>query len=279
MTTLATALHEIQAILQPYSETPRLDAQVLLAHILGKSRTWIVAHPEYELDLDQEELIKVALSRLIQDEALPYVLGHWEFFGLDFWVSPQTLIPRPETELLVEHAIRWLQSNPEQRVAADIGTGSGIIAISLAKNFPNLRMIATDISLSALQIARKNALWHGVESQISFVQTNLMAGLDQSFDLICANLPYIPTSILQSLPIYDREPILALDGGEDGLSIIRTLLRETTHYLYSGSLLLLEIEASLGKKSCQIANQYLPKAKIELKVDPAGRDRLLAIQT
>jgi release factor glutamine methyltransferase len=279
LTTLATNLNEIQAILQPHSETPRLDAQVLLAHILGKSRTWIVAHPEYELNLDQEELIQVALSRMIRNEALPYVLGHWEFFGLDFSVSPQTLIPRPETELLVEHAIHWLQSNPKQCVAVDIGTGSGIIAICLAKTFPNLRMIATDISLSALQIARKNALWHGVESQISFVQTDLVAGLDQSFDLICANLPYIPTSILQSLPIYDREPILALDGGEDGLSIIRALLREVIHYLHSGSLLLLEIEAGLGKKSFQIANQYLPKAKIELKVDLAGRDRLLAIQT
>ncbi len=181
------------------SETPELDAQVLLAHVLDKSRTWIAAHPEAHLTKSKLASIKKALSRLEAGEPLPYILGHWEFFGLDLEITPDVLIPRPETELLVERAIKWLNAAPERRTVADIGTGSGCISIAIAKNIPDVKVVATDISLPALEIAHRNVRKHGVENHIAFVQCDLLPShpyslpTDMHFDLICANLPYIPT--------------------------------------------------------------------------------------
>ncbi len=159
------------------------------------------------------------------------MLGHWEFFGLDFDITPDVLIPRPETELLVEKAIAWLQKFPAKRTIADIGTGSGAIAISIAVNIPNARILATDISSKALQVAQQNAIKHGVNGTIEFMECDLLpdqskiVSRQSSINLLCANLPYIPTQTLRNLTIYKREPTLALDGGEDGLDLFRKLLK------------------------------------------------------
>jgi release factor glutamine methyltransferase len=265
------------------SDTPALDASVLLAHILGKPRTWVIAHPELALTTGQQEQLNDSLARLERGESFPYVLGHWEFFGLDFEITPDVLIPRPETELLVEKAMAWLQESRVRRTVADVGTGSGAIAVAIAANMPDVRVLATDISLPALEVARKNAVKVDVSSQIDFVQCDLLPGHSASlpteshFDLICANLPYVPTQTLRSLRLYGREPMLALDGGEDGLAVIRRLLDIGPEWLAPNGMMLLEIEATRGIQALNLACDRFSEATIHLHQDLAGRDRLLEI--
>jgi release factor glutamine methyltransferase len=270
--------------LLPHSDTPQLDAQVLLAHIFDKPRTWILAHPDSSLNVKQSGKLEGLLDQLEQGEPLPYVLGHWEFFGLDFDLTTDVLIPRPETELLVERAIKWLQASTERRTVADIGTGSGCIAISFAMNVPDIRVLATDISFLALKVARRNAYKFDVARQIDFLQCDLLPdhidslSSDMHFDLICANLPYIPTEELKSLPIYSREPTIALDGGPDGLEPFRKIFKLVPDWMASGGRVLLEIEATRGMAVLSLAYDAFASASIHLHQDLAGRDRLLEIQ-
>src|SRR5512135_542537 len=221
------------ARLLPLSDTPQLDAQVLLAHIFEKPRTWLLAHTSASPDVKSAARLEKLIRRLENGEPLPYVLGHWEFFGLDFRLTPDVLIPRPETELLVESAIAWLRASPaegpEEQMIADIGTGSGCIAVSLARNVPNIHVLATDISQAAIKVARSNAKRLKVLPQIDFLTCDMLPehgkslGAARPFNLVCANLPYIPTGKLHSLPVFKREPTVALDGGPDGLDPFRKL--------------------------------------------------------
>jgi len=272
------ALKETRQRLNHTSDTPGLDTQVLLAHVLQKSRAWVLTHPEFELTLEQSRELEEGVERLVSGEPLPYLLGHWEFFGLDFTVTHDVLIPRPETELLVETALKWLERNPARRRAADVGAGSGCIAVSLAVHAPALHIVATDISGAALQVARRNAIKHQADARISFVQCDLLPQNDQRFDLICANLPYIPTETLKKLSVYQSEPSLALEGGPQGLTLIRRLLQSAVDRLAGGGMLLLEIEASQRESAAAEARANLPSASIELLSDLAGRDRLLKIE-
>jgi release factor glutamine methyltransferase len=260
------------------SETASLDAQVLLAHGMGKPRAWILAHPEANLSLDQERSLEDALRRLEDGEPLPYVLGHWEFYGLDFVVTPATLIPRPETELMVEEALYWLRGRPGRHWALEVGTGSGCISIALAVNAPGLGILASDISLDALQIAGRNARQHGVAQRLLYVQADLIPPTHRHFDLICANLPYIPTDQLKLLPVSQQEPWQALDGGPDGLDAIRRILQAVPPRLAPDGLLLLEIEASQGKAAHELAQATFPGAEVRVLADLAGRDRLVKVQ-
>jgi release factor glutamine methyltransferase len=284
MKTVAGILKQAVSRLASTSDTPELDVQVLLADILDKSRTWIVAHPESQLTQSQLASVKKALSRLEAGEPLPYVLGHWEFFGLDLEITPDVLIPRPETELMVERAIRWLKAAPERRTVADIGTGSGCISVAIVKNIPDAKVIATDISRPVLEVAHRNARRHNVEKCIDFIQCDLLPSYPQSlptnlhFDLICANLPYIPTETLQGLAVYDREPTLALDGGTDGLTLVRRLLSISPSWLAPKGMILLEIDASQGMPAVALAYDTFDNAEIHLHQDLARHDRLLSIE-
>lgn len=276
--TLSDALAHIQICISSLTDTPRLDAHVLMAHICKKDKTWLYAHPEYQLSPTETLTMANALAQLSAGVPLPYVVGEWEFYCLKFKVTPDVLIPRPETELLVETAIQWLQTSPERNRVAEAGTGTGCIAISLAVNLPHLSITATDISPQALGIAKQNANRHGVQSRVSFFQTNLLDGIDGSFDLICANLPYIPTTTLHSLPVYHKEPTLALDGGPDGLRVIDQMLEHIRFRLAEGGLALLEIESGQAKHASAHAEALFPNAEIMIKKDLAGHHRLLEIQ-
>ncbi len=251
---------------------------MLLAHVLGKSRTWVLAHLEVQLTQEQQENLAKSLQRLEQGEPLPYLLGHWEFYGLDFLITPATLIPRPETELLVEQALLWLQAHPTKRLAIDAGSGSGCIAVTLAVKVPSLQVIASDLSWDALQVVVRNALRHGVAERVHCLQADLLSACDGDFDLICANLPYIPSEVLSRLSIYGREPTLALDGGTDGLKHICRLLQQARYCLAKGGLLLLEIEASQGQAMRALAEKTFPSSDIRILPDLAGHDRLLRVQ-
>jgi len=279
----STLLSEITDRLTPLSDTPALDASVLLAHIIDKPRTWLMAHPELEPTTEQQAQLADSLARLEQGESFPYVLGHWEFFGLDFEITPEVLIPRPETELLVERAIAWLQESPLRRRVADVGTGSGVIAVSIAVNVPDAKIIATDISAEALAVAKKNAEKFDVKDRIEFLRCDLLPPKPELFtaerplDLTCANLPYIPTETLHTLPIYGREPTLALDGGADGLELIRRLLNAGPEWLAPNGMILLEIESTRGIQALNLACNLFSEATIHLHRDLAGQDRLLEI--
>ncbi|MCI0520432.1 MAG: peptide chain release factor N(5)-glutamine methyltransferase, partial [Chloroflexi bacterium] len=199
-----------------------------MAHVTGRPRVWLHAHDALELSAAQSAALESAVQRLEGGEPLPYVLGHWEFYGMDFAVSPAVLIPRPETEILVEAALDWLRAHPQARCAADVGTGTGCIGISLAKHIPDLQLTAIDVSPLALRTARANAYTHGITRRAAFVQADLLAPFAplRPFDLICANLPYIASEFLSVLRVAHAEPRLALDGGRDGLALIRRLLQQ-----------------------------------------------------
>ncbi len=274
--------------LLPLSDTPQLDAQVLLAHIFEKPRTWLLAHTSAAPDVKSAARLEKLIRRLERGEPLPYVLGHWEFFGLDFHLTPDVLIPRPETELLVESAIAWLRSTkregPDGPMVADIGTGSGCIAVSIARNLPHIHVLATDISPAAIKVARANAKRFKVLSQIDFLTCDILPArpksfpASRSFDLLCANLPYIPTEKLRSLPVYRREPTLALDGGPDGLDPFRKLFALVPDWMAPGGRILLEVESTRGAAVLSLAYDAFTAASFHLHQDLAGRDRLLEIQ-
>jgi release factor glutamine methyltransferase len=298
MTRLSACLEELSRRLRPHSDTPDLDAQVLLARTLNRSRAWLAAHPEARLDPKPAAALEASVQRLEHGESLPYVLGEWEFFSLSFEVTPDVLIPRPETELLVERALAWLRKQKKdssELSVLDVGTGCGCIAIALAVNDPEIRVTATDISSSALEVALRNSVMHHVAERVTLLEADLIPESDRgpqttdrevpstvhgprSYDLIVANLPYIPTTALHKLPVYGREPTLALDGGADGLDLIRRLLAKAPALLAPGGSMLLEIEASQGPAVLSLAYDAFEQAEIHLHQDLAGHDRLLEIQ-
>lgn len=278
MNTLSEWLELLRRSLALVSDTPSLDGQVLLAQVLGRPRTWVMAHPQAELNQEQAARLHSQLQRLEAGEPLPYVLGHWEFYGLDFQLNPAVLIPRPETELLVDQARAWLQANPGRNQAVDVGTGCGCIAVSLAAHHPDLRVTASDVSTAALETARKNAARHGVDRRVRFVQADMLETLVGPFNLICANPPYIPSAELLKLEVFRYEPRLALDGGPDGLALIRRLLAQTPHKLAPGGLLLMEVEESLGSQVLTLARRFFPSVQPQVLRDLAGRERLLRVE-
>jgi release factor glutamine methyltransferase len=251
---------------------------VLLSNVLGKKKSWLVAHTDHMLEPDQVRTLNELTMQLKHGVPLAYLIGHWSFFGLDFHIDHSVLIPRPETELLVEKAIAWLKANPSARSMAEVGIGSGCISIALAKSFYDLNIIATDISFQALQISKKNINYYSL-SNISLIASDLLGCLDKKFDLICANLPYIPTQDLKSLSVGRYEPLDALDGGGDGLIHIKRLLQISRNFLAHNSLLLMEIESTKFQEVEKISRQFFPDASIQICNDLAGKPRLLMVQS
>ncbi len=272
-------LEHIRQRIDPCSDTPYLDAQVLLSHILDRPRSWVLAHPAVTLSPAQFQALDEALARLESGVPLPYVIESWEFYRLRFRITPEVLIPRPETELLVDQAIKWLQAYPSRRFCADIGTGSGCIAISVAHHIPDTHFIANDLSIDCIKVAKINAKKHNVNRQISFYQGHLLQALRGRFDLLLANLPYVPTAKLKKLDIYGREPTRALDGGPKGLNYISALLSTAPNKLKEGGMMLIEIDESQGQEARKLGEHAFPHAAVSVQQDLAGQDRMLIIQT
>jgi len=267
---------EIQTKLQEKDDDfPGNVALVLISHVLGKPKSWILSHGDYQLSQSETNTLQKLTDQYLQGVPLPYLLGHWDFFGRTYKITPHVLIPRPETEMLVEKALNYLQKFNHPRIV-DVGTGSGIIAISLAVEYPSATITAVDISLPALQVAQHNARQHK-QTQVQFLQAHLLTPLQRKFDLICANLPYIPSKTLEKLTLSDWEPRLALDGGEDGLDRIEEMIQQARTRLASPGVLLLEIEANQGKASMKIAKTHFPDAYCQVYQDLAGRDRLIRV--
>ncbi len=227
-------------------ETAALDMSLLLAHALGMTRLEVYTQGERPLNERERGSARDLLARRLKREPLAYIVGHREFFGLKLKVTPAVLIPRPETEVLVEDVLEWLVSRAcagELRVA-DIGTGSGAIAIAIAKKMPDARVVATDISQDALEVARENAATHGCAEQISFVCGSLYEALvgEDLFDAILSNPPYIAEGEREQLmpEVAKHEPAGALFSGKDGLDHLRRLIKEGPKYLKPGGILMVE---------------------------------------
>jgi len=224
--------------------TTRLDAELLLAAALGRDRAWLLAHDDEALTAGQQKQFDTYVQRRAAHEPLAYIVDHKEFYGLEFAVDQSVLIPRVETEVMVEQILTHFvqrKTQSETKVGAiilDIGTGCGAIAIALAKNLPDAQVTATDISADALATGRRNAESHGVSSQIDFVRSDLFAEIDygQRFDIIAANLPYVPRRIQERLaPDLGFEPDIALYGGEDGLDNYRRFFATVDQHLKPNS--------------------------------------------
>ncbi|MEA3310481.1 MAG: peptide chain release factor N(5)-glutamine methyltransferase, partial [Chloroflexota bacterium] len=265
------------AQLRAATASPRREAELLLSYLLHRPRLFLLAHPEHELSSVERRGYQGLVRRRAAGEPLPYITGRIEFYGFDFAVTPAVLIPRPETELLVDEALAWLDVHRCRR-AVEVGTGSGCIATTLAVRVPELRVTATDISASALQVARRNAVRHGVAGRLNFVQGDLLAPLAGPLELLLSNPPYVAEHEWDALPTSVRkEPRTALLAGPEGLDVIRRLLLQAAQRLLPGGLLLVEIGERHEGAVRALAEETFPSAQVEIKPDLAGKARLLRI--
>ena len=276
----AVVQQAIQALQNAEVDEARLNAELLLAYTLGLNRAAILAQPDRQLTPKELTRFRDLVARRVAREPLPYITGHREFFGLDFVVDARVLIPRPETELLVEHALRIARPLPRLLEIADVGAGSGAIAVTLAVHLPHATVYALDASAGALAVTAENARRHNVAGRVHCGQGDLLAPLAAPVDLIAANLPYVTTGEWTDLlpEIRDNEPRAALDGGPDGLDAIRRLLATAVPHLRPGGVLLLEIGASQGSAVTSLARRCFPAADLQLHRDYAGLDRLVIVR-
>lgn len=265
-------------------DSPELDAEVLLAATLHSNREALYAHPEKKINKKKFKKFKNLIIRRSRHEPVAYITGKKDFFGLELKVNNSVLIPRPETELLVEETIKSYKLKAiSHKLIIDVGTGSGAIAVALAKNIPKIKIIATDISAAALKIAKHNAKTHGVAGKIKFIKTDLLPKLTayrlHPTALIVANLPYLPTRVWQnSMPDVKKfEPKEALLGGIGGLKIIKRLLTKIKKQNIHG-MVLLEIDPSQKSKLQKFISKLFPQAVLEIKKDLAGLFRLVVIK-
>ncbi len=275
--TVEAALRWAAAWLQEASDHPRMEAEILLAALLGVSRAYLFTHPEMRMGIDERRYYAQWVLERAAHRPLPYITGEVEFYGLRFAVSEAVLIPRPETELLVEVALAWLAHHP-RAVGADVCTGSGCIAATLARFEPGVRFCATDISMAALRVAQANVRWLRVDDRVQLVQGDLLSMCRRPLDFIFSNPPYVATGEWEKLPpSVQKEPPLALLGGPDGLDVVRRLLAQARTHLGKGGLLLMEVGAKQGEAVLALAKRHFPRARIELLRDLADRPRLLRV--
>ncbi len=257
---------------------PRREAASLLALAIAKPSTFLIAHPEYELTNDEATLFKGYIERRANREPFQYIARRQEFYGLDFEVTPDVLIPRPETEILVEAAINELNKLNEPRLC-EIGVGSGCISVSTLANVPSTTAVATDISAAAIKVASWNAERHNVADRLTIIEGDLFEGVDEMFDMIVTNPPYVPDGDLINMQkeVRDFEPHNALFAGTDGLDIVRRIISEAPDHLNPGGLLLIEIGLGQSEILRELVDQTT-WSKPEFIPDLQGIERILKVR-
>lgn len=266
------------------SYTSKADKELLLSYVLGKSRTYVIAHPEIKLTKNQQRKYHILLKRLKQGEPLAYLLKSQPFYGLDFFVDKHVLIPRPETEWLVERTLDILKRNKKIKTVIDIGTGSGCIIISLAKNIsrPDIKFLATDISKKALSVAKKNAKLHNVN--INFLHGDLLKPMLRAYGLqliapvlIVANLPYLTADDYKNASVGVRkfEPKKALYAGQDGLKYYGEFIKQLKKFGLNKLYCVWEIDPCHSQKLKMLIKKTFPKAKIKIEKDFNEMERYL----
>jgi release factor glutamine methyltransferase len=259
--------------------TARLDAQVILAHVLDVSRSWLFAHYEHVLDDAHADMFTELIARRVRHEPVAYLIGRKEFYGIELQVDKRVLIPRPETEMLVD-AVLVLAANqsPEPITIADVGTGSGAIALAVATNADNAHIFGLDVSKDALAVAAANTLRLDSGGQVTLLHSDLLAALPHAVDVIVANLPYVTSADYRTLDADVRkyEPQLALEAGEQGLDVIARLLRQAPLRLCPGGSVILEIGYNQGPAVLELVADILPQAQhADVQKDYQGRDRVV----
>ncbi len=260
----------------------RLDAELLLAHALGVRRETIHAHPERRLDEQEHDRARRLIDRRAGREPVAYILGRKEFMGLEFAVTPDTLIPRWETEGLVAHFCEWIEtvSFPRPLRLLDLGTGSGNIAVCLAKRFPQSRIIAADVCANALDVAKANATRHGVAESVRFVLSDWLENIEGEHHAILCNPPYIDEQRMATLmpDVCDHEPVRALNGGERGLEAYRRLIPDAHARLVSGGGLFLEIGEDQADAVGSLIESHRGYSQPSVMQDLSGSDRIVFTQ-
>ncbi|MDX6497053.1 MAG: release factor glutamine methyltransferase [Blastocatellia bacterium] len=277
---IANALGEgAQRLQEAAVPEARRHAGSLLAHVLGRDRSFLIAHADEAVTEKEFRSFQFLIERRAGGEPMQYITGHQEFFKLDFEVGPAVLIPRPETELIVEAALEILRDEPEPRIV-DVGTGSGCLVISLLHQLSAARGLATDVSVPALQVAQRNAQRHGVNDRLALVGSDCFSGLraDGSVDLMVSNPPYVSDEEMNGLQREVRyEPAAALAGGPDGLSVIQRLLLGARPFLHSGGHFVFEIGFGQSEAMEQLIDRHVWKL-IEIRKDLQGIPRTFVLQ-
>lgn len=257
----------------------RADAEVLARHVLGWDRAAYLARRREPAPPEFVERFAHLVDRRVRREPVAYLTGSREFWGLDFSVTPGVLIPRPETELVVETAIVTFAGRGEPRLVLDVGTGSGCLAVVLAREFPSAVVVATDRSLDALGVARLNAARHGVAGRVRFVQADLLAGLRGTFDLIVSNAPYVASEDWPTLPpdVREYEPRQALDGGPGGLAVLGELFTQAPSRLAPGGVVVVEIGAGQDGAVCALCERSGWRI-VDVRRDLQGWARVVAAE-
>lgn len=266
--------------------TPALDAELILCHILGKDREFLYANGDFEVDEKRSAEFFEAVRKRQKGMPVQYITGRQEFMSLEFSVNPSVLIPRPDTEILVEHVVEAFEAGmPEDITVLDIGTGSGCIAVSLAYYIKNCRVYAMDVSSDALQVAEENARHNGVRDRIRFIEWDIFNGLRDCpecrgllFDAVVSNPPYIPSGDIPRLNpgVRDYEPCRALDGGCDGLMFFRRIIESAPGVLKEGGLLALEVGCGQSSDVTEICRAYRCYRDIGIRKDLNGIDRVVS---
>ena len=278
--TLAEALHAAQSRLREAGiDDAGLEAEVLLRHALDLDRAQLYARLHEGLDETHRADFQRLINRRVAHEPTAYIVGHKEFYGIDLEVTPDALVPRPETELLVDEALRVAPDGP--CAIADVGTGCGAIAVALATRLPQAVIYAIDDSERALALAARNVERLGLTSRVRPVHGDLLDPLPEAVDLIVTNLPYVKTRDWEALPpeIREHEPRAALDSGPNGTEALERLLRVAPSYLRPKGRLLAEIAWDEGELLVEVARECFPRARVTIEKDLAGLDRILMIQT
>jgi len=264
-------------------EDADLEAEVLLRHVLGWQRHQLYTHLQDDLTPTHDAGFDALIERRRAHEPTAYIVGHKEFYGLELETAPVALIPRPETELLVEEALRAARAGAQARspLIADVGCGCGAIAVALAYHLPDAVVYALDLSDEALALAARNASRLGLSQRIRFLPGDLLDPLPEPVDIIVANLPYVKSGDWETLPpeIRDHEPRAALDGGPTGTEVVERLLRQAPSRLRRGGVLLAEIAWDEGERVQEIARECFAGARIAVRKDLAGLDRLLVLES
>lgn len=281
-----TIAHELTFAMDALShagvETPQLDAEVLMAHVIGVKRVYVITHPERELTEEEACRYRESVARRVKREPLAYITGEREFWALSFEVAFGVLVPRPETETLVEAALSTLRGR-ENPLIADIGAGSGIIAVSLAVELPDAVVYATDISPEVVEIAQRNAIKHQVEVRVDILEGDLLDPLPNELrgelDAVVSNPPYIPSKEIDHLQpeITDYEPRGALDGGPDGMAYHRRILETSREWLKPGGWVHMEIGIGQGEAVSAYARE-LGYRNTKVTNDLAGIDRVVSCE-
>ncbi len=258
----------------------RLEAEVMVMNVMRMPRQDLFAHQEDEATVQHEQDIGGILERRRTREPMAYILGYREFYGISLLVNADVLIPRPETESMVEHALFMsiMGMESSQLVIADVGTGTGAIAINLAIHLPAARIYAVDVTDPVLNVASYNIRSHNVSDRVTLCQGDLLEPVPEPVDLVVANLPYIPTGRIPTLqPEVQWEPKAALDGGGDGLDLVRRLLAQAATRLKEQGIILLELDPEQMTAATEIARQHFPDASISVEQDLARQDRILVL--